>query len=126
MKAERIYVARKVSNNGESLYCVPVTKPNAKAEVFDDDCVSLDFSEEDEDPSEYVNTFWEKKVGLLTSNDEGSYTTISPLDAYEALRAYEEEINEHLEALQAELIDNATERLKALQSERNQPDESDE
>lgn len=115
MKAHKLYIARKVSEDENYLYAVPVTRPDSKPSVFDDHSVKLDFTESEESPEAHVGTFWKEETGFIKSqSDTSTYSRISPLDAYEILEEYLGRMKDHVNTLQGETIEQAEKRLEDL------------
>lgn len=114
MKAKNLFIARKVSSDGESLYIVPVTVPGVDPSPFDDRAKALNFSEEESDPNDYVGTFWVEETMALS--DQKTYSKASPLDAYDALEEYEKEAASYLSGLKEEAANQARNRVNEIES----------
>jgi len=115
MKAKNLYIGKRVSSDGDHLYCVPVTRPDATPNFNDDEAIKLDFSEEDESPEDHIDTFWEKNTGIVASgSDQSTYSLVSPLEAYEVMEEYKSKVIDHLKEIQGTAVDQAEQRLESI------------
>lgn len=126
MEAQLIYIARQVSNDKESMYCVPVTEPTVDPSPFSEDAITLDFSYDAFDAEDFVGTFWKKKTGFVEAGTDGnSYEKISAIQAYEAMVEYQRKINSRMDDLQDEAVSNAQEWVEDRTSDDTPDDDTD-